>query len=464
MHIMVRNALNTGAILLLILVFTTASSTIVVNPAVSSDETSASEEVIENTWAQKAQMPAPRSALGVAVVEGKIYAIGGKTRGLGGVALGTNEMYDPDTGTWTKKAAMPTPRASFAIAVCQKRIYCIGGFNCNSTEVYDPATDTWETKAQMPTSRWQLEANVANDKIYLMGGEPNQTLNEVYDPATNSWTTRASIPHIETGNYHQAGVYAASAVIDNKIYWIGVVGFFYSPLGFKLLNQMYSPENDSWSLREPPPAHITPEAAGVTTGVWAPKRIHVFGDDCYNVTYDPATDKWSYGKRISPTRADFGVAVVNDKIYVVGGGYFWSASDVNEQYTPFGYGTIPPVVLVLSPQNMTYAVNASLILALNRQVAWMGYSLDGQHNVTLTGNITLAGLTKGMHNVTVYARDTFGNIGASETIYFTIAEDPEPFLTVLVAVATVAVAVGVGFIIYFTKIKKKQRASATKGS
>jgi N-acetylneuraminic acid mutarotase len=432
--------------LLLVLIFLTASCVIAAKPISAATP-------VENSWASKAPMHEARSNLGVAVVNGKIYAIGGNTQS--GI-VGTNEEYDPETDTWTYKTPMPTPRDGFGIAVYQNKIYCIGGVNCNATEVYDPATDTWETKASMPTARWQLEANVVNEKIYLMGGEPNRTLNEVYDPATNSWITKASIPYIEWGNFHQAGVYTASVVIDDQIYWIGVVGFFYSPLGFKLLNQQYSPENDSWSLRAPPPSYITPEVAGVTTGVWAPKRIYVFGDDGYNSVYDLASDTWRYVNRISPTRHDFGVAVVNDELYVIGGGYLWSASDANEQYMPFGYGTVPPVIFIASPESKNYTSSEVILnFSVNRKVEWMHYSLDGQDNVTLTGNTTLTGLSAGLHNVTVYARDEFENTGASETISFNV-EVPEPFPTVPVAAASVACTVAaVGLLLVYFKKRRR---------
>lgn len=439
--------------MLLVLVSLTASCAIVANPA------SSSNEVVENFWAYKAPMPTPRSALGVAVVDGKIYAIGGDALSTArGDALGTNEMYDPVTDVWTTKAPMPTPRWGFGIAVYQNKIYCIGGKNSRANEVYDPATDTWETEVPMPTARWQLQANVANGKIYLMDGVPNRTLNEVYDPVANSWTTKTSIPFIETG-YNAVGDYYASAVVDNKIYLIGVVGFFPEGEGDRLLNQMYNPETDVWSLRAPSPSGTTPAAAGVTTGVWAPKRIHVIGKDRSNRAYDPTNDRWTGGNSVPTSLGDFGVAVANDKLYVIGGkGFDWrvyhfTPSEVNEQYTPVGYGTIPPVVSVLSPENnKTYAVsNASLTLTVNRLDVWMGYSLDGKENVTITGNTTIAGLTSGLHNITIYVKDSFENTGASETISFVIAE-PEPFPPMLVAVAAVAVAVGsVGVLVYFRK-------------
>jgi hypothetical protein len=70
------------------------------------------------------------------------------------------------------------------------------------------------------------------------------------------------------------------------------------------------------------------------------------------------------------------------------------------------------------------------------------------------GSTTLTGLSSGLHNVTVYAEDTFGNEGASETITFTV-EVPEPFPTTLVvatSIATVAM-VSVGLLAYFKKRK-----------
>jgi LPXTG-motif cell wall-anchored protein len=60
----------------------------------------------------------------------------------------------------------------------------------------------------------------------------------------------------------------------------------------------------------------------------------------------------------------------------------------------------------------------------------------------------------GTHNVTVYAWDTAGNMGASPTVPFTVAK-PEPFPTALVATASgLSVAVvGLGLLVYFKKRK-----------
>ena len=203
----------------------------------------------------------------------------------------------------------------------------------------------------------KIQANVVDDKIYVIGGIPNETINEVYDPATDTWFIKASIP-TAVSSY-------ASAVVDNKIYVIT-----------SNLNQIYHPENDSWSNGAPPPSPAVLASAAATTGAFAPERIYVFGADAdlpywqltlRNFTtqsYDPKTDNWTACASMPTGRFDPGVAVVNDMLYVIGGFTTEFPTDeftlnpsitysaVNEQYMPIGY--IPefpawtPVLFVLS--------------------------------------------------------------------------------------------------------------------
>jgi hypothetical protein len=79
----------------------------------------------------------------------------------------------------------------------------------------------------------------------------------------------------------------------------------------------------------------------------------------------------------------------------------------------------------------------------------MGYSLDGQDNVSIVGNATLSGLPNGSHNVTVYVTDVAGNTGASETVSF-IVDAPFPATLIVAPVASVAVA-GAALALYFKK-------------
>jgi hypothetical protein len=354
---------------------------------------------------------------------------------------------------------MPTPRKSFGTAVIANKVYCIGGAgDGGANEVYDPATDTWENKTAMPTKRYGIGANVVDCKIYVIGGKNSSgwidAANEVYDPATDTWTTKKPIP-TRVSHY-------ASAVFGNRIYVFGG----YNGSVYVDLTQIYDPETDAWSNGAPVPSlPLLGAAAGVTTGVWAPKRIFVLGGippsgginegvffitQVRNQIYDPEKDVWSSGAPLPLARFGCGIAVVDDVLYVIGGTnsvfFPYSYSD-NQQYTPFGYGAIPPVVSVFSPENTNYTSNSvTLAFAVNKPAVWMGYSLDGQGNVTITGNTTLSGVTSGLHSLTVYAKDTFENIGASKTVAFGMTE---PFPTMLVAAVAVAVAViSVGVLVF----------------
>jgi hypothetical protein len=142
------------------------------------------------------------------------------------------------------------------------------------------------------------------------------------------------------------------------------------------------------------------------------------------------------------------------------GGYVTKYA-TNEQYTPFGYGTAPPIVDVVSPENQTYnADSVSLVFTLNKPAVWLGYSLDGQETVTINGNTTIAGLTNGLHNLTVYANDTLGNMGNSETIFFSV-EVPFPTTLVIAPVAGVVV-IGAVLAIYFKKRKRQAENHSVK--
>ena len=83
---------------------------------------------------------------------------------------------------------------------------------------------------------------------------------------------------------------------------------------------------------------------------------------------------------------------------------------------------IPFSLNITSPGNKTYA---STCVRLNFTVEpegtvldWIAYRLDGGANVTIAGNTTVSGLSVCGHNIVVYARDSNGNMAASNTVYF----------------------------------------------
>ena len=117
----------------------------------------------------------------------------------------------------------------------------------------------------------------------------------------------------------------------------------------------------------------------------------------------------------------------------------------------------PPEVSILTPKNETY-VSAAVLLNLDgdKSFSKISYVLDQQDNITINGNATLTGLTDGVHNLTVYAWDTAGNICSSETITFTV-DAPISFPTILVSTVSLvlAIAVGASWLFYHKKRRRQ---------
>jgi hypothetical protein len=134
--------------------------------------------------------------------------------------------------------------------------------------------------------------------------------------------------------------------------------------------------------------------------------------------------------------------------------YVLDANNVDHYPLTAPVDTVAPSVLALSPENKSYETSSiPLNFIVNEPLLQIEYSLDGEKNVTIEGNTTLTGLANGGHNLTVYVWDEAGNVGASETLSFTV---DVPFPTTLVAVASgVSLgAVGLGIVVYFKKRKR----------
>ena len=115
----------------------------------------------------------------------------------------------------------------------------------------------------------------------------------------------------------------------------------------------------------------------------------------------------------------------------------------------------PPSISVLSPQNQTYnSTDIPLNFTVDQPVTQIRYSLDGRKNVTITGNSTLNRVPEGEHNLTVYAKDDTGNIGASDILYFSV-KTPELFPTAYsMGIVAAIVLVLIRPIVYILKRKQ----------
>ncbi|MEJ5328159.1 MAG: hypothetical protein WHU54_07940 [Candidatus Bathyarchaeia archaeon] len=419
-------------------------------------------------WEKTASMSFERGGLGVAVVGGKIYAMGGSTEvtwpSFPPSVVDVNEMFDPAVGVWVARRAMPTGRAYFGVAVYGGRVYCISGMSGEGptgvNEVYDPVADVWSACAPLPEeaysyrkrSRYHYEAAAAvlGDMIHVVVSDG---AHYAYDPQADNWIKRAALPGADYNN--------ALVTIDGKLYAISDSHL-----------HIYNAENDSWSELASPPTGLYHAAAAATTGYLAPKMICVFTSDpiptvfapCtagYTYSYFPENDTWVRGANMPTGRLYVGAVAYNDTLYAIGGFtptfvYFVGASGVVERFLPPGYGMVPPLVRVLSPENTTYATgNVSLVFAVDRPVVWMGYSLNGHARRPVDGNVTLVGLAEGAYALTVYAVDGFGNTAASETVCFAVVNPVKAMLLQALAVILPAAMVIVAVVV-IKRYKRRQ--------
>ena len=110
------------------------------------------------------------------------------------------------------------------------------------------------------------------------------------------------------------------------------------------------------------------------------------------------------------------------------------------------------IIKVESPKNATYQT-ANIPLNFNAEhVSQVTYSIDGQDNVTVSGNTTLSGLPNGSHNISFYAVDAGGYWTASQTVSYEIAN----FQLVPIALAVSAIVASAGIsLLYFKRHKRK---------
>jgi Kelch motif protein len=124
-------------------------------------------------WDLRAPMPTSRGALAVAVLNGRVHAVGGTSDRV----TAAHEVYDPATNRWTRASAMPTARDHLAAVAFQGRLWALGGRasfmgeQYGNVEIYDPAGDAWRPGPPLPAARGGLAAAALPDRILVFGGE-----------------------------------------------------------------------------------------------------------------------------------------------------------------------------------------------------------------------------------------------------------------------------------------------------
>ncbi|MBL7472115.1 Kelch repeat-containing protein [Robertkochia sediminum] len=219
-------------------------------------EISAQTEILDletGTWTYGAPMPVAVTHMGAAVVDGKVWIVGGFEGDHPGVAIDAVQIYDPQTDTWSAGPALPSPRASGAVVYLDGALYYFGGLEADrQTDVaellvldVDQQSQGWQQMADMPVARNHLGGVVYGGRIYAVGGQTGHdgarddlAVVHAYDPGTDRWEQLADLP--EDRSHFEPGIFT----LGDKILVAG--GRSDAEYADDVL--IYNLQNDTWEV------------------------------------------------------------------------------------------------------------------------------------------------------------------------------------------------------------------------
>ncbi|XP_059048391.1 kelch-like ECH-associated protein 1B isoform X2 [Achroia grisella] len=206
-------------------------------------------------WRPCSPMSTPRHRVGVAVMDGLLYAVGGSS---GSEYHKSVECYDPERDSWTTVASMRSARLGVGVAVVNRLLYAVGGLDrarrTSSAECYHPENNRWTDVAPMRVARSGAGVAALNQYIYVVGGYDGAeqlSLVERYDTERDVWDAVASMRVARSA--------LSLAVLDNKLYAIGG----YDGTAFLDIVEVYDPTTNIWSDGTPLPSARSGHASAV---------------------------------------------------------------------------------------------------------------------------------------------------------------------------------------------------------
>lgn len=316
------------------------------SPAASPSATE--QAAIVGAWSLGAPMPTARSEITSAVLDGKIYVVGGFEASGGNSDV--VEAYDPYADAWQRVAPLPV-RLDHAMAASDGgTLYVMGGYRVFGAEIssatyeYDPQADAWTERAPLPLPRAAGAAVAVDGVIYIVGGVgPEPTVPLAYDVAADAWRELREFASSTASREH-----LTAQAVDGRIY---VIGGRWQGVNVDTV-EVYDPASDSWQTLAPMPTARGGLASAVIGG-----RIHVVGGEdlaarttfAEHEVYDPSVDGWTaalplptarHGLTAQPIQhVDAGgpaTTILVDVMYVIGGGpqAALSTSALVEIFTP----------------------------------------------------------------------------------------------------------------------------------
>jgi N-acetylneuraminic acid mutarotase len=286
----------------------------------------------------KAPLPLPRSEMAWATtLNNRVHILGGY--GEQRVDRPYHHAYDAASDKWIDGPQLPRGANHVGVAVVGGKLYAIGGFveqnRKPDTLCFVMEGEAWKPIAPLPKACGAIACVELNGMLHAIGGAVGDTFETkksidwhlVYDPRIDQWSTRAPLP---TGRDH-----TGTLTVNSVIHVIGGrVDSFHTNSN---LHHIYDPKDDKWKPKAPLPTARSGHGAVLYRG-----QIFIMGGEGTNKVfgqnegYDPTTDKWQAYAPMPTPRHGLGASGVGDFIHVAGGGPIMGGqiqSAVHEAFT-----------------------------------------------------------------------------------------------------------------------------------
>ncbi|HEX9652813.1 MAG TPA: kelch repeat-containing protein [bacterium] len=374
------------------------------------------ELAAQTGWVFKDPMPTARAGICAAVLDGRIYVMGG--RDDSGKVLDLVERYDPVSDSWESLlpplGKLGVARENAAAVTLNGQVFVLGGRGqgangLDKVEFLNLAENKWEGFADLVKEREALGAVVINGSIYAVGGG-NGLLSllfddvEYYDQVThrwqtvNNWALRVATAELVTVAVKDSAFAIGGASI------LGLLRFvqrYHTALGVSL-------RADLLDARASAAGAVQGDSIFVLGG-----RGGLLGLETFDSVelYNAKTNRWANFAPLNTARQNFAAVATNNSIYAIGGhdasGNVLSSVEAFELVTavedpvanvpegfelwqnypnPFNAGTkityqVPPHNRALQVRLVVYNLRGQKVITL-----FQGLRLPGNYEVSWDGS------------------------------------------------------------------------------